>query len=139
MSFAGHKLVHDGVVTLDLECKDKIHKVKFHVVDTASISIICEDIAEVIGLIKRIYQIENNYREIFKGLGCIPGEYTIKIDKTVQPVIHPPRKVPISLKEKVKCELDKMIRLRVITKRIKTNKMGKQHGDGYKAETSEYA
>ena len=38
----------------------------------------------------------------------MPDTYTIKVDLAVKPVIHPPRKVPISMKEKVKTELLRM-------------------------------
>ncbi len=40
----------------------------------------------------------------------------IKIDPTVAPMIHPPRKVPIALKDKIKTELNRMKRLGVIKK-----------------------
>lgn len=36
------------------------------------------------------------------------NEYDIKLKENVQPVVHPPRKIPLVLKEKVKRTLDKM-------------------------------
>ncbi len=45
---------------------------------------------------------------LFKGLGHLPGEIDIKVDPTVTPVVHPPRKVPIALREPAKKELDRM-------------------------------
>ena len=48
------------------------------------------------------------YLDLFQGLGCLPGEHTIKVDSSISPVVHPPRKVPVSLKEKIKEELDGM-------------------------------
>ncbi|XP_061173503.1 uncharacterized protein LOC133182664 [Saccostrea echinata] len=38
----------------------------------------------------------------------MPGEYTIKVDPNVTPVIHAPRQILLSLQDKVKVELDKM-------------------------------
>ncbi len=54
---------------------------------------------------------------MFEGLGCIPGEYDIKIDSSVQPVIQPTRKVPLNLRPKLRQVLDEMERRDVIVKR----------------------
>ena len=51
----------------------------------------------------------------FQGIGQFPGEYTIKLCDNAQPVIHAPQKSPISICLQVKAELDKMVKLGVIT------------------------
>ena len=56
------------------------------------------------------------YSDLFQGLGCLPGEHTIKIDPAVPPVVHPPRKVPVALKGKIKDELDRMEEAGVIVR-----------------------
>ena len=56
------------------------------------------------------------YKQMFKGLGCLPNMHTIKLDPTVQPVVHPPRRVPVSLRERVKSELHRMEQMGVIVK-----------------------
>ena len=43
-------------------------------------------------------------------------QYQIKIDPTVSRVVHPPRKIPLTQKEKVKEELDRMEKLGVVRK-----------------------
>lgn len=48
--------------------------------------------------------------------GCLSGTYSIKVDENIQPVIHPPRKIPIALRDTVKDELDRMEREGVIVK-----------------------
>ncbi|XP_033756200.1 uncharacterized protein K02A2.6-like [Pecten maximus] len=73
------------------------------------------------GLVERIYlvvstqnndtipaDIMNEYGPLFKGIGCMLGQHKIQIDPSVKPVVHPPRKVPLALKSKVKAELDRM-------------------------------
>jgi len=60
--------------------------------------------------------IQKNYADVFKGIGCIPGEHSIKIDSTVQPVVHAPRKVPIAIKDKVKEELERKEKNDIIVK-----------------------
>ncbi len=57
------------------------------------------------------------YKDVFEGLGCLPGEHRISIDDTVAPVVHACRKVPFALREKLKEELACMEKLDVI-KRI---------------------
>ena len=57
------------------------------------------------------------FADVFKGLGCVPGEYDIKIDPSVPPVIQPTRKVPLNLRPKLRQVLDEMERRGVIVKR----------------------
>ena len=56
------------------------------------------------------------YDEVFSGLGCLPGEHTIEIDHSFTPVVHPPRKVPLALKEQIKEELERMENAGVVVK-----------------------
>ena len=51
----------------------------------------------------------------FTGIGKFPGKYTIWLHHDVHPMIHTPRKCPISLHPKVKEHLNKMECLGVIT------------------------
>jgi len=52
-------------------------------------------------------------------------QHTIKVDSSVSPVVHPPRKVPVSLKEKIKEELDRVEKAEVVVKQ-------KEHTDWVK-------
>ena len=54
------------------------------------------------GMAQKMYE---QYSDLFQGLGCLPGEHTIKVDSSISPVVHPPQKVPVSLKEKSKKSL----------------------------------
>ena len=53
-------------------------------------------------------QILREYSDVFKGLGCLPGEYHIKGDQKQTPVIHAPRRIPIAIRDLVRKELEKM-------------------------------
>ncbi|XP_033759886.1 uncharacterized protein K02A2.6-like [Pecten maximus] len=57
-----------------------------------------------------------NYKDVFEGIGLFPGECTIHIDPNAQPVVHPLRKVPVALRDKLKCELDRMEKSDIITR-----------------------
>ena len=63
-----------------------------------------------------VEKILNRYEDVFDDIGCLEGTYQIKIDPRVIPVVHPPRKVPFTHREKVREELDRMEELGVIRK-----------------------
>ena len=50
----------------------------------------------------------NNYPDLFEGLGCLPVEHHIELNERVQPVIHPPRRVPEPIRSRVTKELHRM-------------------------------
>ncbi len=58
----------------------------------------------------------HDYRDVFDGLGCLPGMHTIIVDQTATPVVHACRKVPFALHNGLKKELGRMERLSVITR-----------------------
>ena len=59
----------------------------------------------------------NEYEsDLFQELRCIPGEHTIRVDPSIPEVVHLPRKVPVSLKGKIKDKLDRMEQTGVIVR-----------------------
>lgn len=57
------------------------------------------------------------YPSLFTGLGCMPGEYQIRLATNVQPhAVYAPRRVPIPLQPKLKAEIDKLLQFDVIEK-----------------------
>ena len=60
-------------------------------------------------------RILKDYIDVFEGLGCMDGLYHMEVDENVKPVIHPPRKVPVALRDRLKEELDKLVKEEVIT------------------------
>ena len=61
------------------------------------------------GNITREYLIRT-YEDIFKGYGKLDGTVHLETDSDVQPVRLPLRKLPIAVKEKVRIELERMMR-----------------------------
>ena len=59
---------------------------------------------------------EEEYQDVFKGIGLFPGEYYIKIDESVSPVVNQPRRIPQALHSKVKDELDRTEQFEIIAK-----------------------
>jgi hypothetical protein len=55
-------------------------------------------------------QVLTNYKDIFTGLGQLPGKYHIETDPTVKPVQNNPRRVPIPVQEELKQKIDELKR-----------------------------
>ncbi len=130
--FGGKHLHTCGSTTLPVNYKGNNWSIKFFVVDSDVPCIIGHKSSLDLGLIQRIYslseilstsanmnskQILDCYKDVFEGLGCIKGvTHHIETDLSVPPVVHPPRKIPVPLREKVKEELQRMERLGVLEK-----------------------
>ena len=137
-SYSGHQIPTRGVVTLPCEHKGNVYNVQFHVVEVEAPAVLSAQTCKEMGLLVRIHQLQDSqpkeqhcipecptvanqnvlheYSDLFQGLGCISGEHTIKVDPSIPSVVHPPRKVPVSLKDKIKDELDHMEQTGVIVR-----------------------
>ena len=131
-AYDGSRLELKGCLTL--RCTHPgtgtVKDVVFHVVETNSAPLFGLQSCIDFGLINLAYTVESKpehiplskvnvlkqYHEAFEGIGTFPGECKIHVDHTAQPVVHPPRKVPVALQSKVKAELDRMQSLGVIAK-----------------------
>ena len=55
--------------------------------------------------------ITEKYATVFgDGIGELEGEYRIRLDDTVDPIQHAPRRVPVALRNRLKATLDDMVR-----------------------------
>ena len=95
----------------------------FIVTDTESPPLLGLQTCQKLNIIKRIWAVNTSdpnlmaeYKDVFGEIGCLQGEYHIITDPEVKPVIHPPRKIPISMMDKLKAELERMKQLDVIDK-----------------------
>ena len=123
VSYSGHRLDTVRKVTLLVSCKDKYVPVEFEIVKNKATPIFGLQTCLELNLISRLYglnksttseEILENFNDVFEGLGCLSTEYEIRLDKDAKPVVHPPRKIPFALKNKVKYELSRLERMRVI-------------------------
>ena len=111
-------------MTLPCEYKGEVFYVEFHVIEIEAPLVLSTQTCKEMGLLGRIHSLQEHdiserptdldqsildkYPDLFPGLGCLLGEHTIKLDPSVPPVIHPPRRVPVFLEEKIKDELYRM-------------------------------
>lgn len=102
-----------GQVQLTFTYKNQKHNIQFQVVDGNVPAILGRTTCEKLGMVWRIYEIKTkedilkDFDDLFSGLGCL--QHHIKTDPNVSPVIHPPREVPVALKDKIVEELHKIV------------------------------
>ena len=62
-------------------------------------------------------QIVTEYADLFDDqLGNLTARYTMRVDKSITPVVKPARKIPQAMEKKVKEELSNMVRKGVIVR-----------------------
>lgn len=119
--------------TISLHCSHSTtgqsKNVQFYVVDTKSQPLLGLKSSLDFGLIKVTFDVESQhsdkitkqtvlreFKDLFTGIGSMPGKCRIHLKPDAIPVIHPPRKTPIALHDKVKQELERMESIGVICK-----------------------
>ena len=137
MSYTGHKIPVMGKATLQVKLRGKSHPVEFQIIEHPATPVIGLQTCHELNLVKRVSSVDTKgdenlssgtrcsqdvdeilkkYEDVFDGIGCLEGSYQIEIDPTVSPVVHPPRKIPFTQREKVKGELDRMENLVLFVK-----------------------
>ena len=123
-------IMSSGEVWLSCIYKNKHMKLLFQVVDSEVPNIIGQRDSQALGLVQRIYNLPTQTRElssaesvihqhkdVFTGIGSLKNmKYSIDIDHTVPPVVHPPRQLPVSKRAQVKQELNRLENLQIIEK-----------------------
>lgn len=111
-----------GSVRLTVGYKKIAIKTTFLVcADEARISLMGAELCENMGLVKRIRVVGKNndfleeYEDLFKGLGCLPGEVKIQLQDP-EPVVEPCRSVPFGKRDMLKVKIDEMEKAGVIAK-----------------------
>ncbi len=123
----GESRKSQGIVTLPCLYKGVTKYLEFEVLDGAKkLDLLGRFDSMQFNLIARVNSVSTNdscktilceYRDVVsESIGCMPGEYAIKIDSNVQPVVHAPRPVPAPLRGKVKEELDNLEQKGIIKK-----------------------
>ena len=124
--YNGDKMVHYGTIDIDITLKKVTTRATFYVAETPGPIILGLPLItkmKVITInnvktnkIKTSDDLENMYPDRFEGIGNFEGTYHIVTDPTVPPVIHFPRRPPISMVQEIKDELDQMEETGVIKK-----------------------
>ena len=101
-----------GKAALNVKLRGKTHPVEFQIIEPPAP---CHEL----NLVKRVSLVDTRgeekrsndtnqdvneilqkYEDVFDGIRCLEGTYQIKIDPTVSPVVHPPRKISFNKRER---------------------------------------
>lgn len=123
-TYTGDKIPVKGKCNWTVKYKKKSYFLEFIVVRSDAQPILGIKACEQMGLIKRVMTLNKSeeinifkeYADVFEGIGCLEGEHTIRIDESVTPKVHPPRKIPVTLREKLRAELNRMEKMKVIAR-----------------------
>ena len=120
--YDGRQITPGGKISQTCEYKGKFTVLDFILIEQDLPSILGLKSCLELSLIKRIYHfqeenLESEYADVFEGLGGIKGvQHKIQVHPKAIPVVHPPRRVPVALREPLKDELHRMEKLGVIKK-----------------------
>ena len=129
-----------GTCSVKISFKGKQQICKFYVVEHATVILGVSD-SEKLGLVKVNFdmiqnrtlrlvhsmiitqsltvfkaKIESEFPELFKGIGCMDGEISIKLREGPIPHVEPIRHVPHAIQEPLKLELDKLCKEGILHK-----------------------
>ena len=131
-AYNGSKIEQFGTINLQCNYEGNNADAKFYVTDSSGPAIfglpLCRDLKLVVlncevtsksecdRPIRSKAELKHQYPDRFEGIGKFARKAHITLDPTVPPVVHPPRKCPIQLKDQIRKELDNMESLGVISK-----------------------
>ncbi|CAH2085361.1 unnamed protein product [Euphydryas editha] len=90
---------------------------EFIVARVHSVPILGRHACTELDLVRRVMSVRSSdsnpdflikFKDVFRGLGCLPGQYKIHLKEDAKPVVHAPRKLPFAIKEEVKKKLMEM-------------------------------
>lgn len=120
-AYSGTNIDVLGKIYLRVTYKNKNYILQFKIADVQSVPILGRDACAELDVVRRVMSIQKSsvsseiipkfleqYDDVFTGLGCLPGKYTIKLRENSIPVVHAPRKLPFSIRDQVKNKLSEM-------------------------------
>ncbi len=115
VSYSKHLIIPNGYAMLPVTYKNITSEVKFYIVEHSQKPVLSGEACKDLKLVQRIYGIDpsteellSKHPELDKATGDLPGTHSIKIDPTVTPVIHGPRRQPAALLPRIIEKLKEM-------------------------------
>ena len=114
-----------GQQTLDCRYKGASHSLNFKIIRGTLKPLLSGTTCEKLGLItvNTVNTVAENedhiiaqFNDVFRGLGCLAGDYHIDVDPLIKPVQHLPRRVPLALKERLKAKIEDLEKRSIIKK-----------------------
>ena len=115
VTFSKHHIIPQGMVSLTTQYKEVKSEAKFYVIAQDQVTILSGETCRALGLVQRLHKMDPGTSEMLKmfpqlerATGTLPGTYTIKIDPTMKPVVHGPRRQPAALLPRIVQKLKDM-------------------------------
>jgi hypothetical protein len=126
VTYGGRKWTCTGEAKLKIDDKEKTHIISVIVADIKAQPLLCLRTSEALGIVQILScdqeeasavnihnglgkaEILQKFPDVFSGLGKLRGQYRIYMDETIRPVVHPPRKFPVSIRDELKAKLSQM-------------------------------
>ena len=114
VSYTGQRRNITGKANISVWLGDQKKTLNFNIIDGNYQPVLSLQSCINLGLVKlrdceilaitatRVDGILEEYKDVFEGLGELPGEYKIITDDSMQPKVHPPRRVPVALRPRIK-------------------------------------
>ena len=127
-AYSGDRLSVRGKVTLDCVYKGKSINTEFYVVDSSAPPLLSLRTSLDLGLIQLTHSVDHSsdgldkqailasHKDLFQGIGLLPGTCSLHLKDDAVPVVCPARKVPFGLQDKLKAELESMEAKQIICK-----------------------
>ncbi|KAK2716831.1 hypothetical protein QYM36_007097 [Artemia franciscana] len=120
-SYCGSTIPYVGVCNIPCHYKNgPTQQLTFYVVESNNTPIIGFKASKDMNLMKLVLNIEKSpvseYSDVFKGIGKLETECEIYLKDNATPTVHPARKIPLALKQKLKTELERLESLDIIKK-----------------------
>ena len=128
VSYTGERKQIAGKISLPVWHKDRRKTLTFNVVNGDYQPVLSLNTSIMLGIVTLAdcdvlslaisptsNTILEEYKDVFEGLGELPGEYKITTDESVKPKVHPPRRVPVAVRPRIKEKLDELVQRNVIT------------------------
>jgi len=121
MGYGNHHIPTVGKISLDVKHGDICRPFEFEVIDSSAPPILGLQALDALDLVRRVENVTSTcvleeFPQVFEGIGCVAGEHRIKVDDSVQPVVHAARRVPVALLDRVKAQLQSMENDAIVTR-----------------------
>lgn len=128
-AYGNSKIQPLGTTTLEARINEKKQLLEFYIVDIRAPTIIGLISCCNLKILQRIdsftadpgvntvNKLLDEFGDVFEGIGQLSREHHISVDPTIQPVIHPPRRVPLALQPRLKSKLESLVHSGIIEKR----------------------